>query len=405
MSRLPLLALALAVLATAGVPLAHADAAPPAATVTIAPSSGGPARTLDLATLADRFDVHGATYTLRAADGTTSTTTVAEGISVGALLDAAGIARDAFGYLTVPGLGGASALVLADDVAGTDQGQPVVWSDAQGLHFLRPVRNDSDVNAEDLVTAPDGTLTLQLGTGDPVKPQVSVSTLHPRVGNPVEFTASLAVGALRPGWGYAWYLGDGSGLIPGATITHRFRRADTYPTQVNVVDASGRTVGPAGIVYLRVAAARARPAHGAHGAGDGRDGGAGAGTGSGGGTGAAGGSGSGTSGTGAAAPAYVPLATPPAASPPPTPVPAPSHASPTPREQRGDLVSGTLIASASAAATPAGGAQAARAVERGATSDGPLHVPVGVWVAVGLALLLALGWVLESRHTLPFWQP
>ncbi len=404
MPRLPLLALALAVLAAASASLAHADGTtPPPATVTIAPSNGGAARTLDLATLTDRFDVHGVTYTLRAADGTKTTTTVADGISVGALLDAAGIARDGFGYLTVPGSDGATALVIADDVAGTDQG-PVVWSDAQGLHFLRPMRNDRDVNAEDLVTAVDGALTLQLGTGDPVKPQASVSTLRPRIGDPVEFSATLAVGELRPGWGYAWYLGDGSGLITGATITHRFRRAGTFPTQVNVVDASGQTIGPAGVVYLHVAAARPRPAHGAHGAGDGQGDGIGAGSSNG--TGAGAGGSSSTSGSGVPTPAYVPpVSPPPVASPPATPVPAP-HPAPAPAPRpRGDLVSGTLIASASAAATPAGGGQAARAVERSAASDGPLHVPVGVWVAAGLALLLALGWVLESRHTLPFWQP
>lgn len=404
MLRFGLLALALAVLAAASGSLAHADGtAPPAATVTIAPSDGSAARTLVLADLADRFDVHGVTYTVRAADGTTTATTVAEGISVGVLLDAAGIARDAFGYLTVPGSDGMSALVIADDVVGTSEGSPVVWSDAQGLHFLRPVRNGDDVNAEDLVTVPDGTLTLQLGTGDPVKPQVSISTLHPRVGDRVEFSASLAVGTLRPGWGYAWYLGDGSGLIPGATITHRFRRADTYPTQVNVVDASGQTIGPAGIVYLRVAAVRPRPGHGAQGAGDDLGGGAGPGTGSGGGTGAGGGSSSGTSGSGATAPAYAPPASPVTA--PQTPVPASRQATRAPRRPRGDLVSGTLIASASAAAAPAGGTQAARAAVHGAASDGPLHVPIGIWIGVGLALLLALGWVLESRHTLPFWQP
>lgn len=401
MPRLPLLALALAVLAAASASLARADgAAPAAATVTIAPSDGGSPRTLDLATLADRFDVHDATYTLRAADGATSATTVAEGISVGALLDAAGIARDAFGYLTVPGSDGSSALVIADDVAGTDQGPPVVWSDAQGLHFLRPVRNDDDVNAEDLVTAPDGMLTLQLETGDPVKPQASVSTLHPRVGDPVVFSASLAVGVLRPGWGYQWYLADRSGLPRGATITHRFRSAGTYATQVNVVDASGQTIGPAGVVNLHVAPARMRPAHGAHGAGDGRDGSAGTDTGSGGGTGAGSGTGAGTGGSAVAAPAEVPPSARAASAP-----PAPRHV-PAPRSRpRADLVSGTLIASASAAATPAGGAQAARAAVHEAASDGPLHVPVGVWVAVGLVLLLALGWALESRHTLPFWQP
>ncbi|MBS1868774.1 MAG: hypothetical protein JSS99_03840, partial [Actinobacteria bacterium] len=89
-----------------------------------------------------------------------------------------------------------------------------------------------------------------------------------------------------------------------------------------------------------------------------------------------------------------------------TPVRAPRPA-PTPaRAPRGALVSGTLLASARPVAAPAAGAQAARAaVVRGAASDGPLHLPVGAWVAIGLLALLALGWALESRHTTPFWQP
>lgn len=374
-----------------------------AATVTIAPSSGGADRTLTLADLAGSYDVHGASYTVRAADGTTTTQTVADGISLNALLAAAGIARDAFGYLTVSGTGFASALVIADDLGGTDQGPPVVWSDDQGLHFLRPLRNAHDVNAGDLVTAPSGELTLQLATGDPVKPQASVSTLHARVGEAVDFSASLAVGALRDGWGYAWYFGDGSGLIPGASVTHRFRKAGTYPVQVNVVDASGQTIGPAGVVPLRVVALRQRPSHAAHRADEGRGGGSAPGGDGGGGNGAA----QTGAGAGASDAPVAPRTSAPASPvvPQRTPVPRrPPHRTPP-----GELVSGTLLASASAAAAPvpavASGRAAASAAARGAAADGPLHVPVGVWVAIGLVVLLALGWALESRHTLPFWQP
>src|SRR6185369_12934640 len=110
--RVALLALALISLAAAGAS---------AASVTIAPPGGGTERTLSLADLAGSFDVHGATYTVRAADGSTSTVAVADGISLNALLKAAGIARDAFGFVTVPGTDGAGALLIADDLIGTDE--------------------------------------------------------------------------------------------------------------------------------------------------------------------------------------------------------------------------------------------------------------------------------------------
>jgi hypothetical protein len=407
--RLPLLALALAALATASASLAHADgAAPQSATVTFAPSGVGAARTLDLGALADRFDVHGLVYTLREADGTTSTTTVPDGISLGALLSAAGLDADAFDYLELPRADGSRAILMRDDLGGTTEGPPVVWSDTQGVHFLRPSGGEGDANGADLVTTGDGSIAVALKRGQPLVPRIAVSTLRAQPHERVDFSASLVGGAsLGPGLDYQWYF-DGFGTVRGANISHRFPPGGPYLVLLNVVRGDGTSVGAPDSENIRVVRARERHSDDAHrsdesqrGDGSGQGGGGGSGSGGSGGGGNAGGVGT---GSGTAAPAYVPPAMPPAASPPPL-VPVPHHAPAPPRRPRGDLVSGTLIASAAAAATPAGGTRAARAVERGAASDGPLHVPVGVWVAVGLALLLALGWVLESRHTLPFWQP
>ncbi|MFL5816591.1 MAG: hypothetical protein ACJ76L_03220 [Conexibacter sp.] len=412
MSRLPLLALALAVLAAASAQLAHADgSAPPVTSVAIAPSDGGAPRTLDLAALTDRFDVHGVAYTLRAADGMTSTTTVAEGISLTALLAAAGLDADAFTYLEIPDADGSSAIVLRDDLGGTDEGPPVIWSDAQGVHFLRPSGDDGDANAADVVALPAGPIAIALKSGDPLVPRIAVSTLRARPRERVDFSASLVGGApLRLGLEYQWYF-DGTGRVRGASVSHRFPPGGPYLVLLNVVRGDGTSIGSPATVRVHVVRAHERRSDDAHGSdesqggGDGSGGGGGGGTGDGIGDGTGGGSGSGSGGSGATAPAYVAPVSPPAAFPPPTPAPATRHASPPPHRPRGDLVSGTLIASASAAAAPAGGTQAARAAVRGATSDGPLHLPVGIWVGAGLVLLLALGWVLESRHTLPFWQP
>ncbi|HKG02118.1 MAG TPA: PKD domain-containing protein [Conexibacter sp.] len=404
MLRLPLLALALAVLVAASAQLAHADGAAPLVTsITIAPSDGGAARTLDLAALTDRFDVHGVAYTLRAADGTTTTATVAEGISLTALLAAAGLDADAFTYLEIPGADGASAIVLRDDLGGTEEGPPVVWGDAQGVHFLRPSAGERDTNGADLVTLADGAIAIGLKTGDPVVPRIAVSTLRARPRERVDFSASLVGAAsLRPGLEYQWYFDDGTGNVRGASVSHRFPPGGPYLVLLNVVRGDGTSIGSPATVRVHVVRLHERRSDDAHGSdesqGDG-DGSGGSGTGDG--TGA----GSGTDGSDAATSTYVAPLSPPAASPTPAPAPAPRHASPPPRQPRGDLVSGTLVASASAASTPVGGGHAASAVAHRAASDGPLHLPIGIWVGAGLVLLLALGWVLESRHTLPFWQP
>jgi hypothetical protein len=409
-----LLALALAVLATSCASLARADdAAPPPAppaTVAIAPSGGGAARTLALADLAAQRDVHDATYTLRAADGATSSVTVADGISLTALLAAAGLDADAFTYLEVARPDGTSALVLRDDLGGGEEGPPVVWADAAGVHLLRPSSGGDDANADDLVTFADGSLSLQLRTGDPVQPRIAVSKLRAGPNERIDFSASLAAGTLGAGMEFQWYF-DGSGTVFGANVSHRFPRPGTYVVLLNVVRRSGESLGLPDQVRIRVVRPqRDERSGGARGSGEsqgGRDGSGGAGSGDGaGGSDAAGGSGAGGSGTGdAAAPAFAPVAPPPAHAPPAAVAPTPRpHPDPAPRAARGTLVSGTLIAAAGVAAAPAGGVQAARAA-RGAAADGPFHVPVGAWVALGLVLLLALGWALESRHTLPFWQP
>jgi hypothetical protein len=401
--RLPLLALALGVLATASASLAHADSSgTPATTVKIAPSDGGAARTLDLTALADRFDVHGVTYTLREADGTATTSTVADGISLNALLTVAGLDADAFDYIDLTKADGSSAILMRDDLGGTKEGPPIVWSDDQGVHFLRPSGGKGDANGVDLVTIGDGPIVVALKRGQPLVPRIAVSTLRARPHERVDFSASLVGGAsLGPGLDYQWYF-DGTGYARGANVSHRFSASDRpYLVLLNVVRGDGTSVGAPDSVNIRIVRAREPRTNDAHGSGESQNAsGSGAGgSGTSRGSSAGSGTGSGTSGSGTLAPVYVSPARPPAVSPPPSPAPSP------PPRPRGDLVSGTLIASTSAAATPAGGAQAARAVERSAASDGPLHVPVGVWVAVGLAFLLVLGWVLESRHTLPFWQP
>jgi hypothetical protein len=112
-----------------------------------------------------------------------------------------------------------------------------------------------------------------------------------------------------------------------------------------------------------------------------------------------------------------------AAAPPPTPDPAPStpvrrapvrrapqRRAAAPELPQGEQVDGYLLASAtgvpvppSAAVTPADPQLAA--LTSPPQDDRALHVPTPVWVALGLLLLVVLGWGLESRTTLPYFRP
>jgi len=384
--RLLLLTVAIVLLASASAGAAQDD-------VTIVPSDGGSGRSLALADVAT--DVGDRTYALRAADGSTSSVAVTGGVSVAALVHAAGLDGDPYTHVEIAREDGGSALLLADDLGGTGEGPPVVWSDEQGVHFLRPSDGDRDVNASDLARTPDGPLVLTLRTGDPVKPQASVSTLRARVGARVSFSASLAAGTLRPGWGYSWYFDGGAG-VPGTSVVHRFREVATFTVLLNVVRADGvTTVGlPDKVDVTIVPARRARRDERAARRSD--EGAAGTGSAV-----SGGGGGSGTAAGGTVAPV---APAPPAPSAAPRPAPEQPTAAP-PAEPRGELVSGTLLAAVGdSPASFAGGSrpgETAQAAER----DAPLDIPVGAWVAIGLAALLMLGWALESRHTVPFWQP
>jgi PKD domain len=395
-------------LAAVSAPLARADGA---GTVTIAPSDGSAPRTLSLAALAGSFDVHDEAYTLRAPDGTTATTTVPDGISLGALLSAAGLDRDPFAYVEAPWPdGSSSSYVLAGRLGDAGAGPPVVWSDARGVHFLRPSAGKGDPNADDDLTFADGSLALDLHGGELLEPRVQASKVVVNAGATVRFRASLAAGALGPGMAFQWYF-DGGGYVLGASVAHRFAATGAYKVQLNVVRGAADVTNLPTIVHVRVvAASRKRSGGAAQGsvtgggaAGGGSDtggaAGAGSGSGAGGGTGA-----SGAASGGVAAPAQAAPA--PAASRRRATALAPGRAAPLPAPQlHGQLVSGTLIASTSAVLPLASGGRAVSAVPDGAAARGPLHVPVGAWVAVGLIAFLALGWALESRHTPPYWQP
>jgi hypothetical protein len=412
--RLVLLsALLLAMLAVAGTAAG--------AVVELVPPGGAPRR-LDLGALAGREDVHDAAYVLRDADGATHVLAVPAGFSLALLLHAAGIDASSFGYAQVDRADGGTTVLVHDQAVGDSaDGPAVVYADAHGTHLLRPSAGPDDVNAPDLATVAEGPLTVALQRGEPFALQVRASTLHARVGQPVDFTAVVTAGG-GDGLSFSWYFGDGSGIARGAHVRHRFPRAGSYLLNLTSEGGDAARAGNA-IATVRVAAAPAAKrrgrAHGSAGAavgvsGSGGGGGSGSGaesgaasatgasgaTGTGGGTGASGAAGSGGGARTAAGGGG-------------STSPAPSHrtvappqrpaepTAPAPRPPQGRLVSGTLLASVDPVPLPA----AAAAAADGPVRKRPLHLPTAAWVALGLAALVAAGWALEARRTLPFWQP
>ncbi len=413
--HLPLLLAAALGIACVAPASARAADAPPAAQLTVTPADGGPAgQPLALTGLAGREDVHDAHYVVRSADGGTGEVVVPAGFSLELLLREVGVDLDGFTYLEVPRVDGTSVLVLREQVVGDGDEElpPVVWVDEQGVHFVRPLDGEDDVNADDVVAPADGTIAVQLKTGQPFAVRIDASARRVRARQPIRFNVVLVAGERTPDMSFQWYFADGSGSADGERVTHRFAHPGTYLVQVNVVK-SGRTLDAHDIQVVRVRVAVRHDVHGggAGGGGSGEDGtgdgagsdGSGDGDGTGGsGTGAASG-GNGTGGSGAGSGTTTGGGS------------SPSHRSHPPRETkppatstfsapRGELVSGTLLASADAVPLPTG-ASGPSGRTRGATEDQPLRIPVGVWIGFGLAVLLALGWTLESRHIPPFWQP
>lgn len=408
--RALLAAIAVVAFAAAGAQLARgADGGQPTVngTVTIVLPNGKGERTLRLADLAAKHDVHNALYTLRAADGATSPLPVASGISLAALLRAAGLDTVTFDYVSVPRPDGSVTLLLADQIGKGQGGPAVVWSDEEGVHFLRPSLTDDDPNATDHVVQAGGELRIELKLGDPLIARISASKLRARPGEAITFTAALVAGTLAPGMTFRWYF-DGSDYVYGASATHRFRRPGTYQVLLDIVRGEESIGVPEiiEVVITRPRSERGRARRSGESRRDGVDDGADRGGGAGGatGTGAGAGAGGGTGGgAGGITPPSTQIATPP---PPERPVPKPKpRRKPAPAEPQGELVSGTLLAAADGL-PPSGGNAATSQQQRDVTAPAdPLEIPVGVWIVIGLAAILALGWTLESRHTLPFWQP
>lgn len=305
----------------------------------------------------------------------------------------------------------------------------VLRTGAGGVELLRPVTTGNPT--ELVLAAVDGRLTLRAVADE----RVVANPRTARPGATVAFVATPPAGTVYATVQYAWDFGDGA-TATGAEreVTHVYEEIGTRSVTVRFL-RDGQPIGDATtIVYVndpslqgtgnaRPGARRARRRDVRKADADGGGGGGGGGTGGGAGAGTGGGgSGSGTwddewaaPPVDAAPPADTPVepVTPP--EPEPEPEPRPRRIEPAPEpEPAGEVVDGYLLASADlpgagggAEELPADAPQELQELARRPT-EAATHgrtLPTVAWVGIGLVALLALGWALEGRRTLPYWQP
>jgi hypothetical protein len=430
-------------------------AAPPAARADgVLVRVGRGERHLSSGEIAAAVDRPAGTYLLRAPATTAEPVAHPPALSVRRLAQLAGASPDALTFVSIERPNGTLATLGRADVADPPpfaEGPPIVWIDAGGTRYLRPLRGPGDVNATDNIGVTGADLVIRLHQGPLLAVRAEADRRAVRAGQSVSFTAQVEGATPGAALTYDWTFGDGT-RKRGPGVRHVFRTPGVYDALVSVngADDSGGSSVP-----LRIRVGDPPKGDGAAGGGTGDPGRAPA-------QGPAeatssndgGGSTSRNSGSGGARPSTG--ASPSAAEPGPSASPAPRPpAAPAPRRRarsaakpatgasrpparrsarrraparaaarpapqagqarrsrpaapRGRLVRGTLVVARitapppGAAATPAGAAAAAAggpaAARRGDLGTNPIAPVAG---GLALALLLALGVRRERRGLRP----
>ena len=202
-------------------------------------------------------------YTLR---GPTSAIPVTHtGVSVWRLIQLAGGAPSQVDELRVQRLDGSWVTLNAADIAGTSfpEGPALVWEDGGAFNFFRPVRNGTDQNAQDGIQA--SSLVFVAHAGPLLTVTATVDPQRTKVGEPVQFAASVTGQEVGETLGYSWVFDDGR-KGSGASIVHRFGKAGTFQVIVTVTGdlGSGGSAEPV-IVTVGSSSGPPGPGDGGHG--------------------------------------------------------------------------------------------------------------------------------------------
>ena len=395
---------------------AAAGAAPPAAVADgVLVRVGGTVRHLSPQEVTAAVDQPAGTYLLRPPGVSAEPIAHPPAVSMRRLVALAGASPDAVSFVSIERPNGSLSLLGRGDLSDTApfaDGPPIVWMDAGGARYLRPLRGPDDANGADNIDITGGDLVVQVHQGQLIVLRARADRRTAPARRAVRFTAEVVSGS-APGvslW-FAWRFGDGA-TANGQAVRHAFAQPGVYEA---IVTATGADDSGGASEPLRIRVGAPVRARGDTGGGTanrrraparGRSQGAG------------GSDRSPPTKQGKPVPPVHALATPstPPAPPPPSPAPAPSRrlrpAPPRqtraarrverPRRPAGAIVRGVLVGARATAPLPGATAGAAAEPLTARRGEDPRRGPTGAVAGILAALaLVGVGAARERRAMRP----
>jgi hypothetical protein len=189
------------------------------------------------------------TYLLRARGTSAEQIAHPPALSLRKLVTLAGGSPDTVSFLSITRPNGSLAILRRGDLAEASpfaDGPPIVWTDAGGVRYLRPLRGPGDANAADNIGITEGNLIVRVHQGPLLEVRADASRRTVPAGEPVHLEAEVRGGAM-PGVAltFSWSFGDGT-RRRGPALRHAFARPGVYETIVTVSgsDDSGGASDP-----------------------------------------------------------------------------------------------------------------------------------------------------------------
>ena len=149
---------------------------------------------IDADTLRDAADVAAGTYTLRGQGGAGDAIAHPPAVSLPRVLELAGVSPDALSFVSIRRPNGTLTVLRAGDLARPapfPEGPPLVWLDADSVRFLRPVRDDADVNAADNIATAGEDLVVRVQQGPLLQVALRIAPSAPRAGERAHLEARV----------------------------------------------------------------------------------------------------------------------------------------------------------------------------------------------------------------------
>ena len=199
------------------------------------------------------------TYTLRGQGGAGDAIAHPPAVSLPRVLELAGVSPDALSFVSIRRPNGTLTVLRAGDLARPapfPEGPPLVWLDADSVRFLRPVRDDADVNGADNIATAGEDLVVRVQQGPLLQVALRIAPAAPRAGERAHLEARVT--GAQPGAALTvrWRFGDGTEAT-GAAVSHRWRTPGVYAV-VASADGDDDSGGASEPLVVRVGAPRER---------------------------------------------------------------------------------------------------------------------------------------------------